>query len=178
MTDSNSYANLPVNCTSMSQKTRHHNLENSFHHKGHTFDQGSSHVIACCQLLRKGNTLKAGFSSRRFAISASTAAGYDDGLRPLGKCFWNPNIDFKSQRVSDDGGEKTKRLRGKGKGQFKATCLIGHGRCSRQTIHNVLPSYPRGRNHKSAAGHWTDEGYFPFHFLGNVKLLSILLNRK
>ena len=94
-------------------------------------------------------------SSRSVAICDSTAAGYD-GPRPLGKCFWNPNIDFKSQRVSEATVEKRQKV------WWERKRPISSG-CSRQTVHSVLPNYPpRERNDKPSAAVQTKD---IFHFI-------------
>ena len=60
------------------------------------------------------------------------------GPQSSGKCFWNPNIDFKSQRVSDSTVEKRQKVCWERKRPIQ-----GDSHCSRQTIHSVKNLHKR-----------------------------------
>lgn len=187
-----SYANLSFCCTCLPQKTRHHNLKNTSRHinlsRNRAFEDPHT------KKGKEGENSKVVSNSGRVAICVSTA-GYDAVRSHRENVFETPIL------ISSHSGSRTplwrkgKKFAGSGKDQFKATCLIGDSRCSRQTIHSVLPKNLHKRSNQRNNEEWwrkanypwerigriqlqPESGYFLFHFLGNVKLPSRIVNRK
>ena len=103
---------------------------------------------------KEGENSKDVSNSGRVAICVSTA-GYDAVRSHRENVFETPIL------ISSHSGSRTtaeKRQKENGKGQFKATS----SHCSRQTTRK-----------KEMISCWGSKVYFPFHFLGNVKWLSI-----
>ena len=147
-----SYANLSFCCTCLPQKTRHHNLKNTSRHinlsRNRAFEDPHT------KKGKEGKNSKVVSNSGRVAICVSTA-GYDAVRSHRENVFETPIL------ISSHSGSRTtaeKRQKENGKGQFKATS----SHCSRQTTRK-----------KEMISCWGSKVYFPFHFLGNVKWLSI-----